>query len=73
MNVRPQASTVVARTPSAKTDQEVTFAHAQRDLNRPTAEKPMEKISHVKVSWLRPILRDRFNGSRCKMGITDHF
>ena len=56
MNVRTQASTVVARTPSAQTAQEAMFAHAQQDMNRQT--KPMEKISHAKVSWLRPNLRD---------------
>lgn len=56
MNVRTQASTVVARTPSAQTAHEATFAHAHQDMNRQT--KPMEKISHVKVSWLRPYLRD---------------
>ena len=45
MNVRTQAATVVARTPSAQTAQEATFAHVQKDLNQQT--KPMEKFLHV--------------------------
>ena len=71
MNVQTQASTVVVRIPSVLTAQEATFAHAHQDLNRQT--HPMEKISHVQVSWLRYNLRHRFISSIISFNLTGLF
>ena len=67
MNVRTQASTIVVRTPSALIAQEATFVHAHQDFNRQT--QPMEKISHVQVSWLRYNLRHRWSTESVKIAL----